>query len=65
MGEYFANVGGCGESVGYIGAKCQSANLRRTTSTEMKKHTRLKEAIKDRIRAVNDNLSQEKPRVTY
>jgi hypothetical protein len=39
--------------------KCQSGNLRRTNSTEMKKHTRLKEAIKGRTSAVNDTTSQE------
>jgi integrase len=45
--------------------KCQSSNLTRTNSTEMKKQMRLKEAIKGSIRATNDNPSQENPRVTY
>jgi hypothetical protein len=54
-----------GKSAGSKKTKCQSGNLRRTNSTEMKKHTRLNEEIKGRIGQINDNLSQEKPRVTY
>jgi hypothetical protein len=54
-----------GKSAGSKKAKYQSGNLRRTNSTEMKKHTRLNEEIKGRIGQINDNLSQEKPRVTY
>jgi hypothetical protein len=54
-----------GKSSGTKKTKCQSGNLRRTNSTEMNKHTHLREEIKARIREINDNLSQEKPRVTY
>jgi hypothetical protein len=39
--------------------KCQSGNLRRTNSSEMKKYTRLKEEIKGRMRAINDNPLRE------
>jgi hypothetical protein len=45
--------------------KCNSGNLTRINSTEMKKHIRLKEEIKGTIRAINNNPSQEKPTVTY
>jgi hypothetical protein len=42
-----------------LGAKCQSVNLSRTNSAEMNKYMRLKEAIKGRIRAINDNTLRE------
>jgi hypothetical protein len=54
-----------GKSAGSKKTKCQSGNLRRTNSSEMKKYTRLRDEIKGRIRAINDNSSQENPRVTY
>jgi hypothetical protein len=59
MEKHIANVGGCREPMAKTGAKCQSGNLRRTNSTEMKKYMRLKDEIKGRIRATNDNSSQE------
>jgi hypothetical protein len=48
-----------GKSAGSKKTKCQSGNVRRTNSTEMKKYMRLNETFKGRMRAVNDNTSQE------
>jgi hypothetical protein len=48
-----------GKNAGTKKTKCQSGNLRRTNSTEMKKYMRLKDEVRGRIRAVNDNTSQE------
>jgi hypothetical protein len=68
MEKHIANVIGCRESAGEIAlrktrweqkTKCQRSNLSRTNSREILKHTRLKEAIKDRIRGVNDNRLEE------
>jgi hypothetical protein len=52
-----------GRSVKALGVKCERGKLRGTNSWEMKRHVLLEEEINSRIREINDNLSQEKPRV--
>jgi hypothetical protein len=45
--------------------KMPKRQLEKESSTETKDHMRLKEEIKGTIRAINNNPSREKPRVTY
>jgi hypothetical protein len=72
--KYVANDGGCSEFAAKTALrqkrweqknKMPKRELEKDKQHQMKKHTRLNEEIKGRIGQINDNLSQEKPRVTY